>query len=65
MKIKTKLVDIEPAEIYNRYSDRVEDHNFKFFRNDSNPGVRDDGYEYLAHYIDSEEIWVAVRMEKA
>lgn len=64
MKIKTKLGEIEPAEVYDGYSDRIKDHNYKWFRNDSHPGVGDDGFEYRVHYIDSDEIWVAVRMEK-
>lgn len=62
MKIKTKIGEIETDHIFDSYSDDPSDINSKWFQKDTYPGVGEDGWDYHVHYVDSEEIWVAVRI---
>lgn len=62
MKFKIKIGEIETDQIFSNYSDDLKALNNRWFRNDTFPGIGEDGQDYHLHYVDSREIWVAVRI---
>lgn len=62
MKFKTKIGKIETDQTFYNYSDDPKALNSRWFQKDTFLGIGEDGQKYHLHYVDSKEIWVAVRI---